>query len=203
MKKKMVTMSAATEMEQIVKMLDEMLSEILNAFMKNRLSLKYQQTMEDDTKQVRQHMVSFYEAASEAGGAESLAIQASAINLSKVFYDILKLSHQVEMKVKEKMMFSDEAVAEIENILRRTSALMPHVADALRTCNPLITAHVEKEVDELRNNAANSTALHQDRLCKGICHPKASIIFMQMLQHLQDILWHLKAIVCDTGIPAM
>ncbi|MBS4030310.1 MAG: hypothetical protein KGZ63_02665 [Clostridiales bacterium] len=203
MKKKIVNSSATREIDSIVKMLGEVFTEIQGAFTKNRLSLKYQQTTSEASKTLRKSLVTFYEAAEEVGGDEALAVQATAINLSKVFYDIMKLSNQVETKVKGKVMFSDEAVAEVNDIFRRTAELLPHVADAMRTCNPLIIAHVDKEVDELRANAANSAVLHEDRLCKGACHPKASIIFMQMLQHLQDILWHFKALVSENGMPGL
>ena len=201
MKKKITSGSATKEMDQIVAMLSELFDQVHTAFMKNRISLKYRQTSEDVGKQVRQSLVGFYEAATEIGGAEALAVQATAINLSKIFYDMLRLANQVETKVNTKIMFSDEAVTEMDDLLRRTIALLPHVTDSMRTCNALIVSHVEKEADELRSNAANSTAFHEDRLCKGKCHPKASIVYMQMLQHIQDILWHYKALVCDNGIP--
>jgi Na+/phosphate symporter len=203
MKKKIVNSAAAKEIDSIAKMLGDVLTEIQGAFKKHRLSLKYQQTTTDVTKTLRKSLVTFYEVAEEMSGNEALAVQATAINLSKVFYDILRLSNQVETKVKEEVMFSEAAVGEVEELIRRTAELLPHVADAIRTCNPLIIAHVNKEVDELRANAANTTVFHEDRLCKGACHPKASVIFMQMMQHLQDILWHFKALVTENGIPSL
>lgn len=203
MKKKIINASATKEMDAIMTMLGEMFGEIENAFMKHRLSLKYQKTADEVGRKVRQSLVDFYEAAPQLGGEEALSVHATAINLSKVFYDLLRLAHQVETKVRNKVFFSDDAVAEVSGLMQRTSALLPHVADALRTCNDLITSHVDKEVDELRAIAANSTILHEDRLCHGKCHPKASIIYMQILQNLQDILWHLKALVCHNGIPAV
>ncbi|MDW7651941.1 MAG: hypothetical protein SCK29_09780 [Bacillota bacterium] len=202
MNKKIISTSAVKEMEKTVSLLNGLFKEVHTAFMKNRLSLKYRQTLEEANKTIRQSLVNFYEAAAEMGGGEeALSVQATAINLSKIFYDLVRLANQVEKKIGEKILFSDEAVAEMDDLLRRTIDLLPHVADGLRTCNALIVSHVEKEADELRKNAANSTAFHEDRLCKGKCHPKASIIYMQMLQHLQDILWHFKALVCDKGIP--
>ena len=203
MKTKIVNPSAAKEMDQIVALLGEMFTEVHNAFMKNRLSLRYEQVSVANAMQIRQSLVTFYEAVAKMGGGEALTVQRTALNLSKIFYDLLRLSNQVEIKVKEKVLFGEEAVSEMNNLMIRTVALLPHVADALRTCNELIIDHVENEADELRTNATNSTAFHEDRLCKGKCHPKASIIYLQMLQHLQDILWHFKALVCNNGIPTM
>jgi Na+/phosphate symporter len=195
--------SATKEMEQLVTLMGELFTEINGAFMKHRLSLKYQQSFDDTAKQIRKNLVNISEAAAEMGGGEALTIQSTAMNLSKIFYNILRLAGQVETKVKVNVLFSDEAAAEMSDTLKRTAALLPHVADALRTCNPLITTHVEKEADELRSAAANSTVTHEDRLCKGKCHPKASVIYLQMLQYLQDILWHFKALVCESGVPGL
>ncbi|MCW3488851.1 hypothetical protein [Dethiobacter alkaliphilus] len=201
MQKKIVNTAAAKEMDQIVSLLGDLLKEISSAFMNHRLSLKYQKASGDISGQIRKTLVSLSETASEMGGPEALAVQSATLNLSKVFYDTLHLGHQVESKVKEKVMFSEEAVAEMSDLLRRTTDLLPHVADVVRTCNPLIVEHVNKEADELRNSAANSTVMHEARLCKGQCHPKASVIFMQMLQNLQDILWHFKALSCEQRVP--
>ena len=203
MQKKIVNTAATKEMDQIISLLGELLTEINTAFTKNRLSLKYENTSEEAAAQIRKNLVSLSETAKELGGAEALSVQSVTLNLSKVFYDVLHLGHQVEAKVKAKVMFSDEAAKEMQDLLRRTADLLPHVADAVRTCNSLIVNHVHKEADELRNNATNSTAMHEDRLCKGSCHPKASVIFMQMLQNLHDIQWHFKALACDQDIPTV
>jgi Na+/phosphate symporter len=203
MKKKITNTSATREMELLVSLLGEMFHEVSNAFTKHRLSLKYENTMEEAAKQIRKSLVDLSEAATEMGGNEALSVQATAMHLSKIFYDLLRLSTQVETKVKEKVMFSDEAAGEIVNVFDRTAGLLGHVSDALRTCNELIIAHVKKEVDELRNAASGSTTMHEDRLCKGKCHPKASMVYLQMMQHLQDALWHFKALVCDNGMPLL
>ena len=162
MKKKITNTSATREMELLVSLLGEMFLEVSNAFTKHRLSLKYENTMEEVAKQVRVSLVDLSQAASDMGGNEALSVQATAMHLSKILYDLLRLSQQVETKVKDKVMFSDEAAAEVQDIFNRTAGLLPHVSDALRTCNALITEHVKKEVDELRNNASGST-LMQDR----------------------------------------
>jgi Na+/phosphate symporter len=201
MKKKITNNSATKELEQLVAALGEIFTEIENAFSKHRLSLKYRQLMEDSTREIRKNLVDLSEVTADMGGNEALSVQATAMNLSKIYYDLVRLSNQVEIKVKEKIIFSDEATGEIDVLLKRTAALLPHVADGLMTCNELIINHVKNEVDELRNTASSSTVMHEDRLCKGKCHPKASVVFLQMLQHLQDILWHFKALVCDNGMP--
>lgn len=202
MKQKIMNNTAATALEQLILELEEMFAEINTAFTERRLSLKYKQSTDKSAVQIRKALVSLAEVTGELAGAEALAVQSSTINLSKIFYDILHLSCFVEDKIKDKVLFSDAAMAEMSGLLKRSSDLLPHVADALRTCNELIARHVEKEVEELRSYAMSSSLAHEDRLCKGACHPKASVIYLQMLQHVQDILWHFKALACHNGISA-
>jgi Na+/phosphate symporter len=201
-KKQLSSDTIAQEISGIVQIFGELFDEIHGAFQTHRVTLKYQQTSTALSRGLRQNLVSFYNKASDLTGAEALAIQATAINFSKIFYDILRLSGLVETKVKEKVLFSDLAASELTQLMRRGRELLPHLADALQTQNPIIISHVEKEVNELSAIIVNSTNLHEDRLCKGICHPKASVIFMQMLDQFQDILWHYKALISkQSGMP--
>jgi Na+/phosphate symporter len=202
MTKKMVGSATATEFEDIVAMFGEFYNDLTTAFLSNRLSLKYQQTTAELSKRLRQRLAKAYESAAEFPGKEALTVQAVAINLSKIFYDLLRLSGNVETKVREKIVFSEAATGEITEVMRRTGELFPHVADAVLTGNPLIVAHVEKEAEALGAAVQQSIRTHEDRLCKGICHPKASVIFMLMTQQVQDILWHCRALVSrEHGLP--
>jgi len=203
MTKNIVGSATATEVRDVVAMFGEFYNDVSTAFLSNRLSLKYQQTTAELSKRLRQRLAKAYESAEAFTGLEALAVQAVTINLSKIFYDLLRLSGNVETKVREKIVFSEAATAEMTEIMRRTGDLFPHIADAVITGNPLIVAHVEKEAEALGAAVQQCIKTHEDRLCKGICHPKASVIFMLMAQQIQDILWHCQALVSNqTGLPA-
>lgn len=195
MTKKKVGSTTATEVKDVVTMFEEFYNDVSTAFLSNRLSLKYQQNTTELSKRLRQRLAKAYESAAEFSGREALTVQAVAINLSKVFYDMLRLSGNVETKVREKILFSETATAEMTEVMRRTGELFPHVSDAVLTGNPLIVAHVEKETEALGLAVQQCIKTHEDRLCKGLCHPKASVIFMLMTQQIQDILWHCRALV--------
>jgi len=197
MTKKIVSSATAAEIESIVTMFGELYDEVSTAFLGSRLSLKYQQTAAELSKSLRQRLAQTYDSVAELTGQEALAVHAIAINLSKIFYDLLRLSGNVETKIREKVSFSEAAVSEITEVMKRTRELLPHVADAILTRNPLIIGHVEKEVEALGIATQQCVKTHEDRLCKGLCHPKASVIFMQMTQQLQDILWHCQALASE------
>lgn len=197
MTKIIVCSAAAAEIKVIVTMFGEFYDEVTTAFLGNRLSLKYQQTAAELSKGLRQRLAKVYERANELTGQEALIVHATAINLGKIFYDLLRLSGNVETKVLEKISFSEAASSEVTDVMRRTKDLLPHLADAILTRNPLIVGHVEKETEALGVAIQHCVKTHEERLCRGICPPKASVIFMLMTQQLQDILWHCQALVSE------
>lgn len=197
MQEKLTCTSATKEVEQVLFCLSQMLQEIHQTFMKNLLSLKYKQRKVKLGNQTRQSIVGFFQTGIKLSPGEALTVQATTTNLSKIYYDLLRIEAQVEKKVSSKTKFSTAAVRETNELLRRTVSLFPHVADAIRTCSPVIILYVQKETAALRELAANSIAVHERRLCEAKCHPRACVLYMQILQHLQDILWHLEAMVCN------
>lgn len=204
MKKQPVNSVSFKEIDTILQLFYDYMGEIYTCFEKHRLSLKYQQASSDLNRQLRKSLASLYKGAAKMPAKEVLLVQAIALNFSKIYYNLLRLSTQVEAKIKDKVLFSDEAVKEMTEFLRRTRELLPHVRDALKTGNNLIISHVVKEADELMSWAAKTTARHEERLTKGICPPKASVIYIQMLLHLEDILWHCKALVSEeNGVPVV
>jgi len=199
---KIVNSNAVREIDEIMQLFNDFLEKIINAFIKHRLSLEYELMCGDFTRRSRQILSRFYATTKQTHPPESLYIQGATLNFSKIFFDILRLSTLVETKVKEKILFSDEAVNEMKEIFQRTRGLLPHLHDALLTGNAIIIEHIKKEAAALQAKTLDHTVLHEERLCKGICHPRAAVIYMQMLQQLQDILWHFGALVDkENGIP--
>ncbi len=197
---KLSSTAATKEVNSLVEMLDQLFLEIYVAFMKHRLTLRYRQTSDDLAKQIRKSLANLYESSAKVSAVEALAMQSTAINFSKVFYDLLRISDQVETKVKENVLFSEVASKEMSDLMKGTRELLHHVGDAVLTRNELIAAHVARETAALSAMAASMSGMHEDRLCKGVCHPKASIIYMNLLQHLTDILWHYRALTSEENV---
>lgn len=202
--KKLCCANSSKEISDTVQTLDQFFLEVNAAFTQHRLTLKYRQANDDLPRQIRKGLVSLYEGCANAAAGEALAAQSTASNLSKIFYNLLRISAQVETKVKENILFSDAASGEMSSLAKRTRELLRHVGDAVTTQNELILDHVQKETADLFALVESMSAAHEDRLCKGVCHPKASIVYMNLLQHLADILWHYQALLSEgNGLPAV
>jgi Na+/phosphate symporter len=200
--KKLSCTSSTKEVNSTVEMLDQLFFEIYVAFMKHRLTLRYQQISDELSRQIRKSLARLYEGSAKLTAEEALAMQSTAINFSKVFYDLLRISAQVESKVKDNVMYSEVASKEMSDLMKGTRELLHHVGDVVLTRNELIAGHVVSETAALSALAASMSGMHEDRLCRGVCHPKASITYMNLLQHLTDILWHYKALSSEEDMVA-
>lgn len=195
--KKPLNSMVAKEINSTVESMENFFSEVCTAFRTHRITLKYKQITDEFIQDIRQNMVRLYRDSVKQLPDEALSLQYTAIHFSKIFYDLQRLSGLVETKIKENILFSNVATDEMSEIFLRTRDLLHHLADALLTGNEVIVAHVNKEADDIQELIEKISGYNQERLSKGVCHPKASIIFTQMLQSSQDILWHYKALVSD------
>jgi phosphate:Na+ symporter len=105
--------------------------------------------------------------------------------------DILE---RVQIKIEEKLMFSDEAVKEYEDLYHKTETALDEVVFALKKDNPgLVKAvfknaeHIDTLVDELRRK-------HNQRLVAGICTPIACNMFLNMLDFTAAVYYHTKKV---------
>lgn len=105
--------------------------------------------------------------------------------------DILE---RVQIKIEEKLLFSDEAVREYEELYSRTEEAIAEVARVLDTGDPSSLSrvlknegHIDRLVDEYRSR-------HTRRLMDGVCNPLAGNMFLNMLDFTAAVYYHAKKI---------
>jgi phosphate:Na+ symporter len=104
--------------------------------------------------------------------------------------DILE---RVQIKIEEKLLFSDDAVAEYGELYRRTEKALKEISRALGSDNLAGLQDLSKEghldslVDEYRRR-------HNQRLIAGVCSPLACNMFLNILDFTAAIYYHSKKI---------
>ncbi len=105
--------------------------------------------------------------------------------------DILE---RVEIKIEEKLLFSDDAVKEYEELYQITELAIKEIAEALDkdklgSVKKVLKGegHIDKMVDEYRRR-------HNQRLIDGICSPLACNMFLNMLDFTAAVYYHAKKI---------
>ncbi|MBM3255287.1 MAG: Na/Pi cotransporter family protein [Candidatus Omnitrophica bacterium] len=101
---------------------------------------------------------------------------------------------RIQIKIEEKLLFSDDAVKEYEELYRKTESSLKEITEALDKDKPGLVkevikgeGHIDKMVDECRRR-------HNQRLLDGICSPLACNMFLNMLDFTAAVYYHAKKI---------
>jgi len=108
--------------------------------------------------------------------------------------DILE---RVQIKIEEKLLFSDEAVKDYEELYRKTEAALKDVSEALDKDNAepvkgLLTdrEHIDSTIDTYRLR-------HNQRVIDGVCIPLACNMFLNMIDFTAAVYQHARKIAKD------
>ncbi|MEK7813356.1 MAG: hypothetical protein AAB296_06305 [Candidatus Desantisbacteria bacterium] len=99
--------------------------------------------------------------------------------------------HSVSTKIKDRVMFSDEAVKEIESLFEGVDELLECLHDCIKTKNRILINHIVERSKELSELSDKYSCIHQERLVDGLCVPKASPVYLDMIDSLRNITIHI------------
>jgi len=105
--------------------------------------------------------------------------------------DILE---RVQIKIEEKLLFSEEAVAEYTELYNKAKSSLEEVVFALEKDNPGMVKEVlkrEEHIDSLVDKYRNE---HNQRLVDGKCTPMACNMYLNMLDFTAAVYYHIKKI---------
>ena len=105
--------------------------------------------------------------------------------------DILE---RTQIKIEEKLLFSDEAVIEYNHLYELALSAFREIVEALNKDKPELVKdvlkdqqHIDKLVDAYRNK-------HNQRMIDGVCSPISCNMFLNMLDFTAAIYYHVKKI---------
>lgn len=74
-----------------------------------------------------------------------------------------------------------------QEVLKNTSDIIP-------ARNRIIREYVKESATEISRSANDFSTMHEERLVEGLCMPKASPLFLDIMDALKGISWHAKEI---------
>ncbi len=105
--------------------------------------------------------------------------------------DILE---RIQIKIEERLLFSEEAVEEYKELYNKTKAALEEVVFVLQKDNPALIKevlrneeHIDSLVDKYRHN-------HNQRMLEGSCTPMSCNMFLNMLDFTAAVYYHIKKI---------
>ncbi|MBN1913708.1 MAG: hypothetical protein JW788_04840 [Candidatus Omnitrophica bacterium] len=101
--------------------------------------------------------------------------------------DILE---RVQIKIEEKLLFSDDAVSEYNELYLKATELLENISLALDKDHLLLSKKALKEKDKIYDLVDEYRARHNQRLIQGICSPFACNMFLNMLDFTAAVYSH-------------
>jgi phosphate:Na+ symporter len=105
--------------------------------------------------------------------------------------DILE---RIQIKIEEKLLFSDDAVKEYSELYRKTEDALKEVVEALVKGNPSLVQQVLKRQEHIDTLVDQYRQRHNQRLVEGVCSPIACNMFLNMLDFTAAIYYHTKKV---------
>lgn len=109
--------------------------------------------------------------------------------------NVLKLLSVIHKKIEESVLFSDKAVDELNYLFSNTKGILKSTADSLVTNNRILAKHILIEEEALRQKACDFETVHEDRMISGVCVPKASRLYIDMVNSIREINWHVRQVL--------
>lgn len=166
------------------------------AFMEHNLDLFPKILSEEDRlndleKELTAALVELGRASASLQDRNQLTVYAEIIGDLELIGDYCKdILERVQIKIEEKLLFSDEAVKEYGELYRKTEEALEEVVFALDQDSPEAVEtvlnkeeHIDALVDEYRRR-------HDQRLIEGLCTPMACNMFLNMLDFTAAVYRH-------------
>lgn len=91
--------------------------------------------------------------------------------------------------------FSDRAISEIDTLFYKAIEILQSAGDALKTNDKEKLLNVREEGRKFQEIIREYSLSHYDRLIEGVCMPKASSLYLAILDYLSGIEKHIRNIV--------
>ncbi|MER3445966.1 MAG: hypothetical protein C4291_03640 [Candidatus Dadabacteria bacterium] len=89
-------------------------------------------------------------------------------------------------------LFSERAIREINTLFNKAVELLECVRDAMKTKNKVLIRYIKEEGEKFQNMIGEYALAHHERLIEGTCIPKASSVYLAILDYLADIERHIR-----------
>lgn len=116
------------------------------------------------------------------------------MHLERIGDNIEFLVRAIKTMVQEGIPFTEKAMREINTLFEKAIELIECVRDVIPTKNRVLIRYVLEAGPQYEKMANEYALSHQQRLIEGVCMPKASSMYVAILDYLKGIEWHTRQI---------
>ena len=146
-------------------------------------------------KELTQGLVELTRASSDQAEKNNAALYTDIVGDLELIGDYCKdILERVQIKIEEKLLFSDEAVEEYKQLYEKSREALDEVAMVLAKDNVCFAKDVLKEKGHIDTLVDQYRQHHNQRLVKGLCSPFACNMFLNILDFTAAIYYHTQKI---------
>ena len=116
------------------------------------------------------------------------------LHLERIAETIELMAAGSERMAREGTLFTDRAMSELRSLLDASVELLEGLRDALRTGNRTLIRYVKESGRSCELRANEYALFHEQRLIEGVGMPRASSVYLAILDHVLSIEWHARQI---------
>jgi Na+/phosphate symporter len=128
-----------------------------------------------------------------ANGPEDEAVFVP-MHLERIAENVELLAAATGRMVRDGILFTDRATREVGSLFDTALELLEGLRDALRTGNRTLVRYVLDAGRTCETRANEYARFHEQRLIEGVCIPRASSVYLAMLDHFRGVEWHARQI---------
>lgn len=114
------------------------------------------------------------------------------MHLERIGDNIEFLVRAIKAVVREGIPFTDRAIKEVNALFEQAIGLVECLRDVMPTKNRLLLGHMLEEGQRYEEMATEYTLYHQQRLIEGVCMPKASSVYVAIVDYFKGIESHVR-----------
>lgn len=157
-------------------------------------TLKLDEGLNSAEKEITADLVAFGRAANEEEKAQAMVL-ADVVGDLELIGDYCKdILERVEIKIEEKLLFSEEGVKEYEELFHKTESALREVVFALDKGSFEMVQEVLRSQEHIDSLVDIYRANHNRRMLDGVCSPFSCNMFLNMLDFTAAIYYHTKKI---------
>jgi len=166
------------------------------AFMEHNLDLfpkilSEENKLNDLEKELTAQLVELGRASGSPKDKKQITIYADVVGDLELIGDYCKdILERVQIKIEEKLLFSEEAVKEYGELYDKTEEALKEVVFALDRDSPEAVKTVLRKEEQIDGLVDEYRRRHDQRLIDGICSPMACNMFLNMLDFTAAVYQH-------------
>jgi len=111
-------------------------------------------------------------------------------SFDRMGYNIDGILDRLKKMVQDRIFFTDRAIKEVNDMFQETTDLLGNLPDLILTRNRLLAQEMGVKGKKARKMADGYSDEHEQRLIEGVCVPKASPLYLDILVSLKGIVVH-------------